>query len=469
VPRGWKVISGTWRAEAVEYEQQENRHIWTARGLAHQPTEPLAPSWHYLSRRLSLSCHDPDYEVDRAEDDVQCAGWKDVADWLSRVYREPCNPTEEIRAQVKDIVDPGMKTEEKIEAIAEFCQDDIRYVAIEVGKNRWLPRPADATLLNRYGDCKDKSVLMIAMLEASGIPAVPVLCNSHYPVDPRVPSPFVFNHVIVAVPVEDQGISEHHEDAVVGDWLFFDPTDPTITLGQLPWTLQGKTVLVGADADSVLLELPYPEPEDFRRVLSARAKLMEDGSFTAQVRVTDFGGSAAYSKYSINTTPEKDRIKTWKRTLSGTVPAVEVEGYSAGTADDSTWATFAIEAGHYTQDAGKMIFLRPNFFQESDKPLLTARERKFPVWFGPPREILVDVVWELPEGWVPEIETPEVHHECEAASIAYEASSEGASLRTRTLYRQNGRLIKPGDYESARSFTSSLNQVNGQVVMIQQP
>ncbi len=469
VPEGWEVIYGTWNADEIEFEHTADTYAWTARGLDHQPEEPLAPSWYFLSRRLSVSCHDPREEGSRKGFEVQFPDWTAVAKWVADVYREPSLAADETAAESERVVNPSMTFEEKVEAIAEFCQNDIRYVAIEIGKNRWEPRPAKTTLFNRYGDCKDKSVLMIAMLAEAGIRAVPALCNSYYPVDPRVPSPFLFNHCIVAIPLDGGGVSGAFEDAVVGGWLFFDPTDPTTGVGQLPWSLQGNRVLIGAESDSVLVKLPYPEPEDFRRVYAARGRLQEDGTFSAHVTVTDFGGSAAYAKYARKITPEKDQIEEWTDAMSRTVSSVEISDYGSGEDGDSTWVSFTMKSGRYIQDAGGLVFIRPDFFQDSDPSVLTAKERRFPVWFGPPREVVTDVAWELPEGWRAEVETPEIQHECEAASITCETAADGGGLRTRTVYRQNGELIWPEDYESAKNFSKNWNQVRGQVAMIRRP
>jgi len=469
VPRGWEVIYGTWRAEDIEFEQDENRYVWTARGLAYQPEEPLAPSWYFLSRRLAVTCHDPEYVRSEKSFEAQFADWNAVSHWLAAVYREPSVTTEDVSSESAKIMGASADFEGKIKAAAGFCQNDVRYVAIEIGKNRWEPRPAPTTLFNRYGDCKDKSVLMVSMLGAAGIRAVPVLCNSHYPVDPRVPNPFVFNHCIVGIPVEDSQVTAGIENAVVDGWLFFDPTDPATGIGHLPWNLQGNRVLIGGEADSVLVKLPYPKPEDFRRVFTAWARLKPDGSISADVRVTNFGGAAAYSRYFASVRSEKDMTEGWTGTLSETVPSVVISDFSTGAGGDSAWTSFTIESGHYVQDAGNLVFLRPDIFQEAGLPVLTAEERHFPVWLGSARETVTDVTWTLPSGWTAEVDAPEADEECEAASISSRTTANGSSLRVTNVYRRNGLLIWPEDYESAKTFTRRLNQINGQVVMIQRP
>jgi transglutaminase-like putative cysteine protease len=61
--------------------------------------------------------------------------------------------------------------------------------------------------MSDYGDCKDKHTLFAALLAAEGIKAYPVLIRAEGDtdnVDPDVPSPMQFSHVITAVP-QDKG------------------------------------------------------------------------------------------------------------------------------------------------------------------------------------------------------------------------------------------------------------------------
>lgn len=462
VPEGWELFYGTWRIEGIDFAHEGNRHVWTAYDLEYQPEEPLAPSWYYLSRRIAVSCFDPE-----EREATNFADWEAVAGWCSDVYAAPSVADDTVIGKAAEMLGDAPTFEDKIRTVADFNQNEIRYVAIEIGKNRWLPRPAHTTLFNRFGDCKDKTVLMRAMLESIGIESVPVLCNPLYPVDPRVPTPFQFNHCIIAVPVEGQNLSEEFEDAVVGGWLFFDPTDQSIQVGQLPWALQGDRVLLATEADSVLLELPYPDPGHYRRIYSAKSQLNEDGSFAADVTVTDFHGAAALRRYRRRVTSEKEQIANWVSRLSKAVPYVEINDYQAGEDRDSVWVSFSIVGKHYVQETGGLSLLRPDLFHATSPPALTGQERSFPVWFGPPIEIVSKVRWELPQGWMADADTSAMRHECEPASIACDIAIDGNLLSIVTVYRRDGRVIWPDAYESARNFSRNLSQVRGQVAMIQ--
>lgn len=50
--------------------------------------------------------------------------------------------------------------ETRMQAAIRFVQDDIRYQAVTLGAGGWVPRDPETILATRYGDCKDKSLLI---------------------------------------------------------------------------------------------------------------------------------------------------------------------------------------------------------------------------------------------------------------------------------------------------------------------
>jgi hypothetical protein len=124
---------------------------------------------------------------------------------------------------------------------------------------------------------------------------------------------------------------------------------------------------------------------------------------------------------------------------------------------------------HYVQDAGGLWIFRPDLFHATNPPALTAKERRFPVWFGTPQEIRTEVDWGLPEGWIAEVNEAELEYECEGASITSAMGLTESGFRSASTYRRTGHLVLPEDYESAREFSANMTKVRGQVVMVTRP
>ena len=108
--------------------------------------------------------------------------------------------TPEIKALATEITRGAAKAGDKVTAIDRWMKRNIRYAAVYLGRERWVPQAAAAVLAARAGDCKDHAVLVSALLEAVGIASEHVLINlgAAYSL-PKLP-PAAFNHVMVHVP-----------------------------------------------------------------------------------------------------------------------------------------------------------------------------------------------------------------------------------------------------------------------------
>lgn len=82
-----------------------------------------------------------------------------------------------------------------------MVQDTIRYVSIAIDQGSYIPRPVDAIVHDGFGDCKDKSTLLVAILRRLGVEAYPALTDAinGYGLPDLLPSPNDFNHMIVLI------------------------------------------------------------------------------------------------------------------------------------------------------------------------------------------------------------------------------------------------------------------------------
>jgi len=100
--------------------------------------------------------------------------------------------------------------------VARFVQDEVRYLGLEIGPGTHQPRPPAAVFTHRFGDCKDKSLLLAAILKEDSINAYVALTSTTHrsKLAEAMPSTDEFNHAIVAI--------ERSRD----QFIFIDPTIP---------------------------------------------------------------------------------------------------------------------------------------------------------------------------------------------------------------------------------------------------
>jgi hypothetical protein len=90
-------------------------------------------------------------------------------------------------------------------AALKTVQQDVRYVYVGLNGGNLTPANAAETWQRRYGDCKGKTALLLALLRELGIEAQAVLVNaggSDDGQDERLPSPRLFDHVVVRAHID---------------------------------------------------------------------------------------------------------------------------------------------------------------------------------------------------------------------------------------------------------------------------
>lgn len=125
--------------------------------------------------------------------------WGEVASWSRPLYSNAIATDDSINRVVTDIRAQNTSVEAQISAALRFVQDEIRYLGIELGQNSHMPTPASETLRNRYGDCKDKTVLLLTLLKSLGVEAYPALVNTESKLAAVIPNIHAFDHVITYI------------------------------------------------------------------------------------------------------------------------------------------------------------------------------------------------------------------------------------------------------------------------------
>jgi hypothetical protein len=131
---------------------------------------------------------------------------------------------------VEEVLAQGLTRQGILAELTRRISDEVRYVAMEIGVNAFVPYDINLTLERLFGDCKDQSLLLAAALSAAGIQAVPAVIRTA-PRGPLAEVPVsiaLFDHALVFVPEDN---------------LFLDPTVPFLGLGSLPWQDQGALAL----------------------------------------------------------------------------------------------------------------------------------------------------------------------------------------------------------------------------------
>jgi lipoprotein NlpI len=127
------------------------------------------------------------------------ASWNEVARWATTLFPDAdVAASPELRPLLERIRSMG-SDEDKTRAVQQYVQGEIRYFSISLGESSHRPYAPDMVAIRRFGDCKDKTLLMVSLLRAAGVKADPVLVSTLRGrwLAGWLPSPALFDHVIV--------------------------------------------------------------------------------------------------------------------------------------------------------------------------------------------------------------------------------------------------------------------------------
>ena len=200
--------------------------------------------------------------------------WEDVGRWYAALEKDRRQPTPEIRVKAAELTKGQTTDLGKTEALYDYVAKNFRYVSLSLGLGRYQPHAASDVLHNQYGDCKDKHTLLESLLEAEGLHASSVLINSSRKLDPDVPSPSQFDHVITLLPLGKEEV-----------WM--DSTTEVAPFQLLSFNIRKKTALViPEDGLPHLEETPPDPPMPNTQVQTLDGTINDLGKLNAKVSYT---------------------------------------------------------------------------------------------------------------------------------------------------------------------------------------
>jgi len=226
-------------ASAVRFEERALpdgtvERTWRLAGIEPRRAEALEPPAIEWQPRVQASTY---------------ADWNEFGRWWWNLIREELSVSPEMQTKVAELT-AGLTTPlEKLRAVYDFIVTDIRYNAWEFGINGYRPYSAPVIFSRRFGDCKDKAILMRAMLGEVGIEAWPVIIRSEgrrFEEDHELALISAFNHCIAYIP-EQPGIPE----------MFLDGTARLHPLEVLPDSDRGAKVLIVRDDGVEPVRIPF--------------------------------------------------------------------------------------------------------------------------------------------------------------------------------------------------------------------
>jgi hypothetical protein len=299
--------------------------------------------------------------VDGKDNQWQALGLK----WTDLEAHRP-DPTAEIIAQTQPLIAGAPDFYTKLLRITDYIQKNIRYFIVERGIGGWQANSAQEIFRNKYGDCKDKTTLLISMLQVAGIRGFYVLVDHRRGVvDPDTPS-FYGDHMITAIEVPAD-VNDARLMAIVKGkdgkrYLIFDPTNERVPIGNLPSYLQGGYGTLAAGTSSQILALPVLPPEANPNERTGTFTLALDGTLSGSVDSIHSGSEGGELRNDLKYSDEKERREALETSVAHDVPGVVLNSFQyvqPSDLDKPVEVHYKLTAGQYAHQAGTLLLVRP--------------------------------------------------------------------------------------------------------------
>ena len=472
LPPGWTSTAHTFNRDPIAPKIAGASQTWALHSLPGTSTEPLGPPDHFHLPWLAIDYHPP--AGAGPSDRIPSDSWASLSAYFSHHYETASTVTPAIREKAAAIVSDASSTWERIARLCRFAQA-VNYISISINAAQaggMIPRPASRVLECNYGDCKDKTALLRALLRAQDIDSYPVVVYSGDAsrVRPGWVSPSQFNHCILAIAVDDSisapGVVTHPR---LGRLLVFDPTNENTPPGWLAKEDLGGHALVLAGDRGELILLPTLAPEQNRYERIIKARLSPGGSIVGTLTENFHGHSASAVREERREASETDyRTKIIEPWLGRTLPS-PITG-KLETKDDFNDARFSIDLEFRAAAYGKtmrdtLLVFKPVIVARRENLVLKRGKRSQPVVIHS-SSFVEHAEIELPPGFALDETFPSAELTSPFGRYHARAAVRDGHLLFERALELRATTLPASEYETARVFFEKILQAEQSPVVL---
>jgi hypothetical protein len=331
--------------------------------------------------------------------------WKDYGKAEYDSHKGVMKVSDEIKQAAADAVGTETDPEKKVRKIFDYVREKIKNIfddrlnlSADDLKNIKENKNASDTIKRGQGNSHDINMVFAAMTTAAGFETR----SARLPRRSDIFFPKWFT--------DDYFMRTENIAVKIGDaWKFFDPASRYASFGMLSWEEEGQPALITDSKEPVWNTTPLsPAPMSMEK-RTGKFKLLEDGTLEGTARLEFTGHVGAYHKeYNDDDTPQQreETLKNMVRfNVLGSADLSDISIENVSDPDKPFTYIFKVRIPGYATRTGKRIFLQPNVFERSSKPMFENASRRHEIYFEYPYSEKDDITIELPAGY--ELESPD--------------------------------------------------------------
>jgi hypothetical protein len=386
--------------------------------------------------------------------------WNQFAAWWWDLIKNQLEVTPAMRETVERVCAGLQDTQQKIAAIYHFVTTDVRYEAWEFGVHGYKPYSTAIIHERRHGDCKDKALLLCALLGEIGVECRPVLIFAD-PLrskdDLTLPMVQQFNHCIAWMPAQDGRPARFLDGTAV-----WHPPDT------LPEMDQGAEVLVVDHGKADLRTIDWTTPDQNRDRTELVFELRAEGSAVLRIEETPTGNRAVALRAKLATEParrrevvEQDLVRRFGKLTVTSIDASDPEKEDAvRLAAEATLPEIGRQGNGRWQ-------LPSTWGADALQSLPAESDRKAPILLGTPYGDANVMRYRVPPGWrVEELPAP-TRLETPFARFELQWRRDGNDVVVERTLEFTAPRLPAAEQPELRDFVSAVKAADGKLVLLQ--
>jgi hypothetical protein len=419
-------------------------YTWAMTNLGDIDREPMMPPNRYVLPMLQVS---------------SLGSWQDISHWYYNLAKNREVITPELHQLVLQQTAGKTTDDEKAKALFYWVEQNVRYVAVELGQSAWQPHSADEVYNNRYGDCKDMATLLVTLVHDAGIKdAYPVLlqAGSDIPIEPTLPSTEAFDHCIARATID-------------GKVYWFDCTAQLCGFGDIPGPDRGANVLVVKD-DGVgeFDTIPNFKALENSLEVNQNVKLSDDGSAVCGSTMVAHGDGdmslrASFRQIKPNLIQDSVRSLAQHQSANSTLLGFKLSNID--DRDSPFSLTYSYDAPDFAQKTANLLLFTPAPFGGMIASL-SQPTRTYPIYTDGTSTVQTTVSVQIPDGYSVEDVPDNMSVSLPFADYTRTVTQDANTIKVVFGISTKPSLTPPDQYSALQQALTKLRQSIGEPIVL---
>lgn len=279
---------------------------------------------------------------------------------------------------------------EKAKKIYQWVQNNIKYVAFEEGMGGFVPREAGLVCNRRFGDCKDMTSILTAMLNYAHIPAYFTWIGTRdIPYDyTEVPLAIVDNHMICTIRLDNE-------------YIFLDGTASNCEFGIPPSHIQGKQAMISLGENEYKIQRVPVMEKTYTRFYDTTFLELTDKGLSGNVHIKMTGYMAINLEDALSIRNEKENDEYFKSRFQRGSNKTRLTDFKMKRSTETNELNLSakIEIPDYAKKVGDEWYLNMNLFKWYEHAEIDYPKRKIPIEFEFKKTARYVTVLKIPDGY----------------------------------------------------------------------